>query len=100
MIRHHDVGVLSLAARTVYEACCTEIGALPSQTIMACRGDRASWQRPIVNLEAVHIVVPGLLNIGEQRGERWCLGLLLTCNKPHARTVGHDAADAPQAWVM
>ena len=100
VVRYHDIRALGAAAGAVHETRRAEIGTLTAQAVMAGRGDGETRERAVVYLQAVHVVVLGLLDVREQRSERRCLRLLLAGNEAHARSFDGQAVDLPQTWVM
>ena len=63
VVRYHDIRAFGAAAGAVHETRRAEIGTLTAQAVMAGRGDGETRERAVVYLQAVHVVVLGLLDV-------------------------------------
>ena len=100
MIGDHDVSRLGLFAQAVDKALRAEIRAFATQAVARRGGERITRQRLEIQLEAVDIVVIGLLDERKQRRDRGRLAHVLAGHIDRARAVVGNAINQSQAGIV
>ena len=100
VVRYHNICRLRKTTRTVNKARRSVEGTFATETIMTCSGHRTAGHHAIVHLQAVHIVVIGLINERQQGSQRRSLGVLRTLDVDHFDALFDEAVDFSQARVM
>ena len=100
MVRDHDICRLGKATCAMHKARRSVEGTFAAQAVMARSCHCTSRHHAIVHLQAVHIVVIGLIDERQQGSKRRSLGIFRALDVDHFDALFDEAVNLSQARVM